>query len=108
MEQKQQFDKRAKTRQFEPNDFVYVTRPHSPDQFQKFQPNFMGPYRIIKLLPNDNLGLIRLSDNKPHSFHANRIVLAKYQDQIHQQIPRSSPSSSTCPGLAHDATYSRR
>jgi transposase InsO family protein len=88
-EQKIHFDKRARQRLFEPNDLVFVTRPHSPDQFQKFQPNFMGPYRIAKLLPNDNLGLIRLSDHKLFTVHKNRVIMARYQDQAHPTDPKA-------------------
>jgi transposase InsO family protein len=87
-EQKSYFDRRARQRSFEPNDLVFVTRPHSGTQFQKFQPTFMGPYRIGKLLPNDNLGLIRISDNKLFTVHKNRVIMARYQDQLYPESPK--------------------
>ncbi len=46
--QKVQFDKRAKAKDFQLGDFVYLERPKRGSQFQKFQTLYEGPYRITK------------------------------------------------------------
>lgn len=102
--QKIQFDKRAKERQFQPGDLVLVTRPHSGQQFQKFQPNFMGPYRVAKLLENDNIGLIRLSDNKLFTVHKNRILMAKFQDNLATPI-HPTPNSDNNTQIPQPMTF---
>jgi hypothetical protein len=48
----------------------------------------MGPYRVAKLLSNDNLGLIRISDNKLFTVHKNRVIMARYQDQTNPVDPK--------------------
>ena len=84
--QKATFDKRCRQKQLIVGDVVYLNRPHSGGQFQKFQQLFMGPYTVLKLLSNDNVELIR-DDGKISNVHKNRIKLASFSSQVFRTPP---------------------
>ena len=81
--QKRAFDKRAKDKEFQVGDVVYVTRPHKGTQFQKFQPKFDGPMQVLRVRENDNLLLVR-EDGKEISVHFNRVKAAPFIRQFVQ------------------------
>lgn len=77
---KTQFDKKAKARHFEPGDKVYTKRAHKPNQFQKFQPPYTGPYIVQQVGDNGNLTVIPYDPTvRPRSFriHKNNVKLAE-------------------------------
>ena len=94
IKQKTAFDKRAKLQKFKEGDTVYISRPHSGPQFQKFQQPYMGPYRIIACLPNSNFELLKPQAKKPIVVHGNRIKMASFAENRFD-IP--TPSSLTNP-----------
>ena len=62
-------------------DFVYVNRPHTGKQFQKFQDLRMGPFRIIGI-QGDSVKLISLDTGKTKNFHKNRVSLAPFKESF--------------------------
>ena len=85
-EQKRQFDKRSKSKVVKPGDVVYVNRPHTGNQFQKFQPLFMGPYEVLKITENSGVEIKR-TDGKITLVHLDRIKLAPFTAQIFHEAP---------------------
>ena len=81
--QKLQFDKRAKKRIFHIGDRVYVTRPHSGRQFQKFQPSWYGPFEVVFIGHNNNYGL--MVNGRRQIFHANRFKMAPVPLQLYDK-----------------------
>jgi hypothetical protein len=88
-QQKLQFDKKARTKSFMMGDRVYITRPHSGRQFQKFQHAWEGPYQIVATLPQDNYELLHASSAKRVRIHANNMKLAPFEMQYYT-VPESS------------------
>ena len=92
-EQKQQFDKRSEVKKFLAGDIVYVTRPHTGTQFQKFQKPFMGPYEVLYARSRDNYTL-QAETGKQINVHSNRIKSAPFVQQLYQ-IPRPLSEADT-------------
>lgn len=89
LNQKAQFDKRAKARKFTVGDRVYVDRPHTGTQFQKFQPLFRGPYVVTEILSNDNYRLREETTSKEISLHVEHLKLVPFKHQ-HWNTPTST------------------
>ena len=81
LKQKKEHDKRIRELHVQEGDIVFVNRPHSGKMFQKFQPLFMGPYRVIQMRPNNNVQLQDQKTFKEITVHTNRIKLAPYLNQ---------------------------
>ena len=86
-QQKQEFDKRARQRTFQPGDLVYVTRPHSGKLFQKFQPLFDGPYRIVEARKHNNYKIMHEKKRKTVNVHIDRLKLATVREQFLEESP---------------------
>ena len=78
---KEQHDKRIHLKEIEENDIVYINRPHKGDTFQKFQPLYEGPYRVVKLSENHNVQIQNLDTFKMSIVHVNRLKLAPFMKQ---------------------------
>ena len=73
---------------------MYVNRPHSGKQFQKFQPLWMGPYVVLTVFPDTNTVQLRRTDGKLVTLHMDRIKLADLQEQVYL-FPRKRPPAAT-------------
>ena len=89
-QQKKSFDQKAHLKEIKVNDIVYVTRPHTGIMFQKFQPGFMGPYRVLKLSEKNNVQLQNCKNFKIITVHVNRIKLAPF---VTQHFELSDPNN---------------
>ena len=89
--QKREFDKRASGSMYKPGDRVYINRPKTPGQIQKFQPLFKGPYIIQSDDGNFNFTLQpETGRRKCVRVHANRIKPVPFIQQLYDvDIPDS-------------------
>ena len=84
--QKLQFDKRAKLKQFQLNDKVFILSPHVGDQAQKFQTKYEGPYVIVKL--HSSAALVvpyhpsSTAKSRPKLVHFNNMKLSPFLSQF--------------------------
>ena len=85
LRQKQEFDKRSRKREFVPGDLIYITRPHSGKLFQKFQPLFDGPYRVVEKRGHNNYKLQHETKRKTIVVHVDRMKMAKVRQQLYQE-----------------------
>ena len=83
--QKTEFDKRARERKFEVGDIVYIMRPHSGPLFQKFQPLFEGPYRVLEKRGHNNYKLAHETRRKVITVHIDRMKLAPMREQLFEE-----------------------
>lgn len=83
--QKREYDKRTINRSFLPKDYVWVTRPHSGTLFQKFQPQFMGGYQVVKSLSHNCYELVHLKTLRRLVVHVNRIKRGTFREQIYAE-----------------------
>ena len=83
--QKKQYDKRTLERTFLPKDIVWVTRPHSGNLFQKFQPKFMGGYQVVKKLSHNCYELVHLKTLRKMVVHVNRIKRGHFREQLYSE-----------------------
>ena len=83
--QKRAYDQRIKTRKIMIGDYIYVNRPHSGKQFQKFQDLKMGPYQVIKV-DRDQLTALNLNNGKTKEFHINRATLVPFSESIMKRV----------------------
>ena len=88
LQQKVQFDKRAKQKDVLIGDIVYMERSHRGTQFQKFQQPFEGPYRVTKKGLNNNVFIEPLNSGTTEKIrkaiwvHQNLLKLAPFTKQI--------------------------
>lgn len=81
-----QFDKRAREKEIQVGDVVYLIRSRRGQQFQKFQPLYEGPYRISKTGNNNNVFIVPLDQGqhrirKAFWIHINNLKLAPFARQ---------------------------
>ena len=91
--QKEQFDKRARKKDFKVGDRMYVTRPHSGPQAQKLQPLYRGPYVVRERRKHNNYLLEEEATSKFVLLHADRLKPVPF---VHQQWKQ--PLNSDEPG----------
>ena len=116
-QQKLQFDKRSRKKEVQIGDVVYLIRGHRGRQFQKFQPNYDGPFRVIKKGQNNNILLEPFGKNvsrkKSVWVHINLVKLAPFvrqlvdyegEDITQAEPPPLPPLSETVSG-ADDGNY---
>lgn len=84
--QKTQFDKRARQKDIQLGDVVFVERSKRGQQFQKFQPLYEGPYRVTKWGNHQNIYIEPLNPGKQVRkamyVHPNLVKLAPFAKQI--------------------------
>ena len=90
--QKEQFDKAARVKHIQVGDVVYVDRPHSGHQFQKFQPLYFGPCIVVEVTKHENL-VVKRDDGKLIQVHKNRVKLGSFGEQLFQDFPSDLPST---------------
>ena len=100
--QKAAFDKRAKEKVIKEGDTVYLERPHTGNQFQKFQPLYRGPFVVTKILA-DNVLKLTSREGKHVKAHVNRVKLASFVDQALDQV-KERPEEETEEGEAPTRT----
>lgn len=92
------YNKRAKARVFEVGDKVFLLRPHTGNQFQKFQPRFRGPLLVVGVT-EQNLTLVPMYSNKAKHMkvHKNNVRLANALTQMYDvkstQPPNAKPAT---------------
>jgi hypothetical protein len=98
--QKKDFDKRSRTKSVRPGDVVYLNRPHSGGQFQKFQPLYFGPFKVVALHANSSVELMR-ENGKILRVHADRVKLASFAEQLFVGGPTGPENLSTRAEQSH-------
>ena len=76
---KEYYDRKAKAAPLSEQDFCFILQPKADNQGSKIpfrEYRWIGPYRIEKVLPNDNYIVRRLNTNKTQILH--RIRLKKF------------------------------
>ena len=76
---KEYYDRKAKAAPLSEQDFCFILQPKADNQGSKIpfrEYRWIGPYRIEKVLPNDNYIVRRLNTNKTQILH--RIRLEKF------------------------------
>ena len=76
---KEYYDRKAKAAPLSEQDFCFILQPKADNQGSKIpfrECRWIGPYRIEKVLPNDNYIVRRLNTNKTQILH--RIRLKKF------------------------------
>ncbi len=74
LQQKQQYDKRAKNFEYQVGDKVLLdVRAVIPGVSKKLLPRFEGPYRILKICNNHNVEILPTKGEKVQLVHVNRI-----------------------------------
>ena len=76
---KEYYDRKAKAAPLSEQDFCFILQPKADNQGSKIpfrEYHWIGPYRIEKVLPNDNYIVRRLNTNKTQILH--RIRLKKF------------------------------
>ena len=76
---KEYYDRKAKAAPLSEQDFCFILQPQADNQGSKIpfrEYRWIGPYRIEKVLPNDNYIVRRLNTNKTQILH--RIRLKKF------------------------------
>ena len=79
LEYKEYYDRKAKAAPLKEQDFCFILQPKADNQGSKIPFRdycWIGPYRIEKVLPNDNYIVRRLNTNKTQKLH--RIRLKKF------------------------------
>jgi len=74
--QRKHFNKNTADREFQRGDKVYLTRPHKGQVFQKFQPDFEGPYVITQIHDGSNVTIRPMNPSlrrNPVTVHQNRL-----------------------------------
>ena len=76
------YDKKTKAAPLETTDYCYIFNPKADTQatkipFREFR--WCGPYKVEKVLPNNNYNVRRLETNKTQLLH--RIGLGKFTSQ---------------------------
>lgn len=97
LSQKKQFDKRSSDKTINTGDKIYITRPHTGVQAQKFQPLFKGPY-LVTGKSKHNLKIIPFFSTsrqvRPTYVHPNNVKLAPF---LHQFFTFSTGPERTLP-----------
>ena len=78
---KRLFDRKVRACKIEVNDIVYVNRPKTGQQFQKFQDLKMGPFVVMAVLEHE-VKVMELTTGKVKNFHKNRITLGTLNEQF--------------------------
>jgi transposase InsO family protein len=86
------FDKNAMERKYDIGSIVYITRPKTGSQVQKFQPPFTGPYVVLARSNKDNYKLKLQNGRKEITVHANRIKPLPFRQQLYKY---SQPTEET-------------
>jgi hypothetical protein len=92
--QKKEFDKHCRAKVVAPGDIVYLNRPHSGTQFQKFQPLYFGPFKVVALHSNSSVELMR-ENGKIIRVHSDRLKLAPFSEQLFVGGPAGPENLST-------------
>ena len=79
--QKAEFDKKSYTKELKKGNIVYITRSHTGQMFQKFQPLFSGPFRVLAVSNKNNVQIQHCKTFKISIVHLNRIKMAPYLEQ---------------------------
>ena len=105
--QKVQFDKRAKEKNVQIGDVVYVMRARKGTQFQKFQKLFEGPYRVMQRGMHNNVLVVPVNPQLKRSFwlHLNNLKLAPFSYQYHIPV-QTKPQSPSRP--SHEPPQGRQ
>lgn len=83
------YNKRAKERRFVKGDKVYMVRPHTGDQFQKFQPRYKGPFVVVQVT-DQNLTVVPIHAKryKQIRVHQNNVRMAHALTQLYDVDPQ--------------------
>ena len=69
-----QYDKKLNPHIFKINDLVLIkAKANKPGLNKKLSPTFHGPYRIIKINPNNNTVVVQLKHNKKVTYHTDML-----------------------------------
>ena len=85
--QRRAFDQRARERKIEIGDYVYVQAAKKGSQFQKFQPEFEGPWIIVEKLGPVNCKISN-EQGKTRVVHVNLLKWAPFVEQRFQKFEK--------------------
>ena len=87
------FDKKPEQSTFQPGDTVFVETSQRNLLHRKFADRYKGPFKVVDLLPNNNLKLVPLDNGSPISTHFNNCKLGLTRP-VRLERTYTSPSES--------------